>query len=210
MASDRFWQRLVKLTLGLVAFNAATHVVMPGLNLPVFQNYIRSASNGLLWLYDKLGGGGLSRVSIVALGFMPYFSARIGMVLARQVSPGLAKLNASASGQRKLKWWTRGVTVGLSVIQSYGLTQSLLNVPGLVLDPGPGFVVRMMATLTGGAIVAMMLSESLEEIAVDAMGASSNTEESSKSEESQRALNAGPAQPIHATTREAEKSTAPL
>jgi len=210
MALDRFWQRIAKLTLGLLAFNAATHVIMPGLNLQALQRFMQNAQGGLLWLYDRMGGGGLSRVSIVALGFMPYFSARIGMLLARQVSPALAKLSESANGQRKLKWWTRGLTVGLSMIQSYGFAQSLLNVPGLVLDPGPGFVVRMMATLTGGALVAMLLSESVEEIALDAMGASHSGEEALASDEPPRELTAGPAQPLQATTREPEKSATPL
>lgn len=211
MAFDRFWQRIAKLTLGLLAFNAATHVMLPGLNLDVFARYIRNAPGGpLLWLYDRIGGGGLSRVSIVALGFMPYLSARIGMLLVRKVAPGVERLSETTSGQRKLKWWTRGVTVGLSMIQSFGFAQSLLNVPGLVLDPGPGFVVRLMATLTGGAIVAMMLSESVEEIALDAMGASSIEKGTLASDEPQRELTAGPAQPLQATTREPEKSATPL
>jgi len=210
MAFDRFWQRIGKLTLGLLAFNMATHVVMPGLNLPALERFMQNAQGGLLWLYDRMGGGGLSRVSIVALGFMPYLSARVAMLLARRVAPGLERLSETPSGQRTLKWWTRGVTVGLSLIQSYGLSQSLLNVPGLVLDPGPGFVVRMMATLTGGAIVAMMLSESVEEIALDAMGASSSQAETLESDEPQRELTSGPAQPLQSTSRETEKSTAPL
>ena len=209
MAFDKLWQRIGKLTLGLLAFNMATHVAMPGLNLPLFLRYVLNGNAPLLWLYDKLGGGGLSRISIVALGFMPYLSARIGMLLARRVSPALDRLSESATGQRTLKRWTRGVTVGLSLIQSYGFAHSLLSVPGLVLEPGPVFVLRMMGVLTGGAIVAMMLSESAEELVLDAVDAASSSDDVAPAAEIPAALTAGPAQPLDVSMREAEKTNAP-
>lgn len=160
---QRVWRRAAALAAGLVAFNVAAHVVLPGLSLPAFLRFLHSASAGSLWWwYDRIGGGGLSRGSIVALGFMPYLAARAWVFLAGRFVPRVRALRDTTAGALLLRRWTRGLTIGAALAQSYGLAHRLLEAPDVVLQPGPGFVLRMVTVLTGGAMVAMLLSESAE------------------------------------------------
>lgn len=166
------WKRLSVTAAGLIIFSLATHVVMPGIDFQAFLRFFRTESvNPLLWLYDRLSGGGALRASIVALGFMPYVTARIWMQIARLTVSRVRALHDSVDGQATLSRWTRGLTISFALVQSYGFAHMLQGVPGVVGDPGVGFVSRVVVTLTGGAIVAMLLSEQVQELAVASIGA---------------------------------------
>jgi preprotein translocase subunit SecY len=116
----------------------------------------------LVDLYRLIGGGGLSGASVVALGFMPYLSARLWWWLAQRVSPRLAAWAAEPAHATASRRWIRGLTIGGAVVQSAGLASYLLEIPGVVTYPAAGFTLGFMATLTGGAVLAMLLSESVE------------------------------------------------
>jgi preprotein translocase subunit SecY len=159
MKVPRLWKQVGLAVTGLLAFEAAVRIVAPGLNPLVLSNYLRSGGSWLLMLYDRLGGGGLSRGGALALGIMPYISARIMVRLARLVSPALEAAAGTPDGDRSLSRWTRALTVGLALVQSYGFARFVQGIPGAVAHPGIGFVAQTMLVLTSGSVVAMALSE---------------------------------------------------
>lgn len=163
MPAPRFWRRLAVAVGGLLAFHAAAAVALPGIDLAAFSRFLAQARTGTLWwLYDRLGGDGLSRGSIIALGFMPYLSARVWVWLASTLIPNVRRLRERASGLTTLRQWTRGLTVVGALIQSTGLVQRLLQAPDVVLQPGLGSSLRLVAVLTGGAVAAMLIAESVD------------------------------------------------
>ena len=92
---------------------------------------------------------------------MPYLSARCFLWLARIVNPSLRAMSADESGRAKLTRWTRYVTMGVALVQSYGFARFVESIPGAVAHPGPAFIGQTMIVLTGGAIVAMLIGERL-------------------------------------------------
>jgi preprotein translocase subunit SecY len=109
-------------------------------------------------------GGALSRLSIMALGIMPYISASIIMQLGTVVVPHLEALKKEGeSGRRKITQYTRYGTLGLATVQSYGISIALQAQPGLVTEPGGMFVLTTMITLVTGTIFLMWLGEQITE-----------------------------------------------
>lgn len=155
------WRKTGFVLAGLLLCEIGARIAAPGLVGRVLGAYLRRGGTGLLWLYDRLVGGALSRGGILALGVMPYLSARIFMRLARVVSPALDELHTHEAGRTKLTRWTRVLTVGLALVQSYGFARFALTLPGAVTNPGVGFVPQTMLVLTGGAIAAMLLGEQI-------------------------------------------------
>jgi preprotein translocase subunit SecY len=159
--------RIPKAFLGLGAIALAAigaRIGIPGVDTDVVRDFfIREGGGGLLAVYNWLVGGAISRGAILALGIMPYFSAVVAMRLAAVVSPRVAELEQRESGRRALRWWTRGATLGLSLVQSFGFSIFLQKIPGAVAVPGPGFTLRTVLTLTAGALSVMWLTERLSE-----------------------------------------------
>lgn len=159
--------RVPKAVLGLGAIALAAigaRIGIPGVDTDVVRDFfIRQGGGRLLAVYNWLVGGAISRGAILALGIVPYVSARIAMRLAAIVSSRVAALEQSESGRRTLKWWTRGATLGLSVAQSLGFSLFLQKLPGAVAIPGPGFTARTVLTLTAGALSVMWLTERLSD-----------------------------------------------
>lgn len=155
------WLQKVALALGSLAlFEVGVRLALPGLIGPALGQYLRNGGGSLLLtLYDKLGGGGLSRGGVLALGILPYISATVMVRLARVMAPRINGLSETAEGRRDLSRWTRGLTVGLALIQSYGFARFVQGIPGAVVHPGFGFVAQTMAVLTAGSIVAMVVTE---------------------------------------------------
>lgn len=125
--------------------------------LPHFANL--GASNWLISLYDRITGGSLSRGSVFALGIVPYVSARIFVWLGQRSVASIASLQTSRAGRRTLTWWTRGLTVGISVVQSIGLVRLTDRIAATGAHSSFAFLVQTTALLTAGAVAMMLMAE---------------------------------------------------
>jgi preprotein translocase subunit SecY len=156
-------QRKVSLALAaLLACEAGARIVLPNVNGPLLEEYLRQGASGpLMHLYNWLAGGALGRGAILALGIVPYLSARIYMRLGRVAFPRVAAMWARDAGRARLKRWTRWLTGGFAVVQSLGFSLFLQSLPGVVTKPGLGFIAQTMVALTGGALFTMWIAERL-------------------------------------------------
>jgi preprotein translocase subunit SecY len=158
-------------TLGLLAVYRVGHnITVPGVNLAALDELGRQASNTMFGLYDMFSGGNLSRVTIFALGIMPYISASIILQLLTVVWPYLEKLSKEGElGRRKITQYTRYGTIVLSVVQALGIAIFLERqtkiAGGLPLVYHGGLAFRMMTvlTLTTGTCLVMWLGEQITE-----------------------------------------------
>src|SRR5436309_4167213 len=158
-------------TLGLLAaYRVGNHIPTPGVNTAALAELARQAQNTMFGLYDMFSGGNLSRVTIFALGIMPYISASIILQLLTVVWPYLEKLSREGElGRRKITQYTRYGTILLSVVQSLGiaifLERNTRIAGGLPLVHHPGLAFRMMTvlTLTTGTCFIMWLGEQITE-----------------------------------------------
>src|SRR5690606_8936612 len=115
-------------------------------------------------MFNMFSGGALSRFSIFALGIMPYISASIIMQLGTVAFPYLEALKKEGeSGRRKITQYTRYGTVALALVQSYGISIALLSQAGLVIEPGPFFIITTVTTLVTGTVFLMWLGEQITE-----------------------------------------------
>src|SRR2546421_3872820 len=161
----------VLFTLGMLAvYRIGHHITVPGVNIAALAELSRQMQNTMFGLYDMFSGGNLSRVTIFALGIMPYISASIILQLLTVVWPYLEKLSKEGElGRRKITQYTRYGTIGLSIVQSMGIAYYLeaqTNVAGgLPLVYHPGFAFRLMTilTLTTGTTFIMWLGEQITE-----------------------------------------------
>lgn len=138
-------------------FEIAALPSLPGIDVRALHALFHE--RGLLGLYDHLVGGALSNGSLLALGVLPYLSARLFVRLGRAASSTLDAWASNAAGRRRLVRWTRLLTGGLSLVQSYGFTQFALSVPGVVATPGPAFIARTMTAMTLGALCMLWMGE---------------------------------------------------
>ena len=161
----------VLFTLGLLGvYRMGHHIPTPGVNTAALAELARQAQNTMFGLYDMFSGGNLSRVTIFALGIMPYISASIILQLLTVVWPYLEKLSKEGElGRRKITQYTRYGTILLSVIQSLGIaiflerqTQIAGGLP-LVYHPGLAFRLMTVLTLTTGTTFIMWLGEQITE-----------------------------------------------
>ncbi len=149
-------------TLGaLVIYRLLTYVPLPGIDPTALAQFFQQHAGGVVDLFNMFAGGALERMSIVALGIMPYISASIIMQLLTSMSPQLAELKKEGElGRKKLNQYTRYGTVLLTAIQGYGLARALES-QGLVLHPGPFFEASAVITLVGGTMFLMWLGEQI-------------------------------------------------
>src|SRR5438552_8690800 len=161
----------VLFTLGLLGVYRVGHVItVPGVNLAALEELARQPANAMFGLYDMFSGGNLSRVTIFALGIMPYISASIILQLLTVVWPYLERLSKEGElGRRKITQYTRYGTIVLSVVQALGIAIFLerhTKIAGglpLVLHPGIGFRMMTVLTLTTGTCFIMWLGEQITE-----------------------------------------------
>jgi preprotein translocase subunit SecY len=153
----------------LGVYRVGHHIPTPGVNTVALAALAEQAKNNLFGLYDMFSGGNLSRVTIFALGIMPYISASIILQLLTVVWPYLERLSKEGElGRRKITQYTRYGTILLSVIQSLGIAiylESQTRVGGyaLVFNPGLGFRLMTVLTLTTGTTFIMWLGEQITE-----------------------------------------------
>lgn len=161
----------VLFTLGLLGvFRIGHHIPTPGVNTEALALLAEQAKNTMFGLYDLFSGGNLSRVTIFALGVMPYISASIILQLLTVVWPTLERISKEGElGRRKITQYTRYGTILLSVVQALSIAIFLerqTNVAGglpLVYDPGWGFRLMTVLTLTTGSVFVMWLGEQMTE-----------------------------------------------
>jgi preprotein translocase subunit SecY len=161
----------VLFTLGLLAvYRVGNHIPTPGVNTDALALLAEQARNTMFGLYDLFSGGNLSRVTIFALGIMPYISASIILQLLTVVWPYLEKLSKEGElGRRKITQYTRYGTIFLAVVQALSIAIFLerqTNIAGglpLVYHGGWGFRLMTVLTLTTGTAFIMWLGEQITE-----------------------------------------------
>jgi preprotein translocase subunit SecY len=150
--------------LALVVYRIGAHVPVPGIDPVVLKDLFESQQGGILGMFNMFSGGALSRFSIFALGIMPYISASIIMQLGTVAFPTLEALKKEGeSGRRKITQYTRYGTLGLALVQGYGISIALQAQAGLVIEPGPMFLLTTVITLVTGTIFLMWLGEQITE-----------------------------------------------
>ena len=156
-------RKRVLFTLGILAvYRLGAFIPTPGVNFRQLELLFSGQAGSALGLMDLFGGGNLRRMTIFALGIMPYITASIIFQLLTVVYEPLARIQKEgAVGQRKIPQWTRYVTVILGALQSIGIAAILTRTPGLVLHPGIGFDVMTVITLTAGTAFIMWLGEQI-------------------------------------------------
>jgi preprotein translocase subunit SecY len=159
-------RRRVLFTLGILAvYRLGAHITTPGVNVAALENFFNNQAGSSLGLVDLFSGGNLRRLTVFALGIMPYITASIIFQLLTVVYEPLAKLQKEGElGRRKITQWTRYVTVLLGVVQSAAIAIALRSSSGnLVIDPGFGFIAMTVITLTAGTTFIMWLGEQITE-----------------------------------------------
>jgi preprotein translocase subunit SecY len=159
-------KRRLLFTMGLlVVYRIGSHITTPGVNPAALKSFFQSQQGGILQLYDLFAGGNLHRVTIFALGIMPYISASIIIQLLQAVIPYFEKLaKEGEEGRKKITQYTRYGTVGLSIVQSIGIAFFLENMAeGVVPNPGMFFRLVTVITMTAGTIFVMWLGEQITE-----------------------------------------------
>lgn len=146
----------------LVVTRLGTYIPMPGINAAALQQFVQSSKGGLLDVFNMLSGGAALRMAIFGLGIMPYISASIIIQLMTTVFPKLEELKKEGeAGRKTINQYTRYFTVGLAALQAFGIALGLEHTGNLVLDPGIGFLMTSVITLTGGTILLMWLGEQI-------------------------------------------------
>lgn len=155
--------RLRFVLLGLVVYRIGTHIPVPGIDPEQLAALFDQNQGTILGLANVFSGGALERMSILALGILPYISASIIMQLMTAVTPQLEQLKKEGeSGRRKISQYTRYLTVLLALVQGTGMTVGLAN-QGLTFESSLSFFVIAVTSLVTGAVFMMWLGEQITE-----------------------------------------------
>ncbi len=156
-------QRLLFLVGALVVYRIGTYIPVPGIDPNALQNFFQDQSGTILSMFNMFSGGALERLSILALGIMPYISCSIIMQMASVTVPSLKQLKKEGeSGRQKITQITRYGTVVLAGFQSIGASVALQN-QGVVVNPGFNFVFTACISLVTGTMFLMWLGEQITE-----------------------------------------------
>jgi preprotein translocase subunit SecY len=148
----------------LLVYRLGGHIPTPGINADRLQQFFEQNRGTFLGFVDLFSGGQFRRLTIFALGIMPYITASIILQLLTVVYEPLAKLQKEGElGRKKITQWTRYLTVLLSALQSLGIAISLQKGGDFVVHPGVGFILMTMLTLTTGSAFIMWLGEQITE-----------------------------------------------
>jgi len=166
--SSELRQRLFFVLIAIVIFRVGTHITIPGIDPHVMSSLFEQQRGGILDMCNMFSGGALERMSIFALGIMPYISASIIMQLMTHVVPTLEQLRKEGeSGQRKITTYTRYGTLALASFQSIGVAIALqgqqVGAAPLVYNTGLSFVFTAAVTLVTGTMFLMWLGEQVTE-----------------------------------------------
>lgn len=150
----------------LAVYRIGAHIPTPGINNEALSQFLKEKGGALLGFLDIFSGGALSRLTILALGIMPYISASIILQLLTVVVPSLTKLAKEGErGRKKIIQYTRYGTIFISIIQSFGIAVGLegMNKGIFVQFPGWSFRIMTVITLTAGTAFLMWLGEQMTE-----------------------------------------------
>jgi len=162
--SGELRKRIAFLVGALIVFRAGTYIPVPGVDPAALASFFDQQAGNMLALFNLFSGGALSRFGIFALGIMPYISASIIMQMASMIIPTLQTLRKEGeSGKRKITQYTRFGTVMLSLFQSIAAASWLQSQPGVVVNPGPAFLITACITLVTGTMFLMWLGEQITE-----------------------------------------------
>lgn len=162
-------KRIRTTLLLLIVYRLGVHIPTPGIDGQALAGFFAKAKGTLLGFFDMFAGGGLERLSIFALGIMPYISASIILQLLTVVIPTLERLSKEGeAGKKKITQYTRYGTILISLIQGFGLAAWMESMRGaagemVVYNPGWGFKIMTMITLTSGTAFIMWLGEQITE-----------------------------------------------
>lgn len=166
--SPELRNRILFVLFALVVFRMGAHITIPGVDPRVMAEVFAQQRGGILDMFNMFGGGALSRMSLFALGVMPYISASIIVQLMSHVLPSLEQLRKEGeTGRRKLTRITRYGTLLLATVQSVGVCLALqgqsMGGQSLVFHTGAGFVLTAAVTLITGTMFLMWLGEQITE-----------------------------------------------
>lgn len=152
------WSTPAAIACSVAAIEIGSRIGLPGVDGERLQRFLGGAEATLLSLYNLLAGGGTARGAVLALGVLPYVQARVYLWLAQLASP---RVRQALMSDRKRRWTTRLLTLGVGAVQSFGFAQFLNGIPGVVAEPGFAFVARTVLLTTGGAAAIGWLAERL-------------------------------------------------
>jgi len=163
-------KRRILITFGfLVVYRVGVHIPTPGINADALSEFFARHQDTIFGIFDMFSGGALERMSVFALGIMPYISASIILQLLTVVIPHLEQLKKEGEqGRRQITKYTRYGTVVLAFVQGFGISIGLENMaaPGdmpVVIESGWGFRLLTAITLTAGTAFIMWLGEQISE-----------------------------------------------
>lgn len=160
---SELWARLRFLFMAIIVYRIGAHIPVPGINPDRLAELFRQNEGTILSLFNMFSGGALERMSIFALGIMPYISASIIMQLMTAVSPQLEQLKKEGeSGRRKISQYTRYGTLVLAIVQAIGMSVGLAG-QGVAFSSDFAFYFLAITTFVAGAMFMMWLGEQITE-----------------------------------------------
>jgi preprotein translocase subunit SecY len=150
----------------LTVYRIGAHIPTPGINGEELSKFLTERGGAIMGFFDMFSGGALSRVTIFALGIMPYISASIILQLLTVVIPAIGKMaKEGEAGRKKIIRYTRYGTVVISAVQSFGIAVGLesMSQGAFIQNPGWSFRLLTMITLTSGTAFIMWLGEQITE-----------------------------------------------
>ena len=160
---SELWARLRFVLLAIVVYRIGAHIPVPGINPDQLAALFREQQGTILGMFNMFSGGALERMSVLALGIMPYISASIIMQLMTAVSPHLEQLKKEGeAGRRKISQYTRYGTVILALVQATGMSVGLAS-QGIAYSADFSFYFTAIITFVSGAVFMMWLGEQITE-----------------------------------------------
>lgn len=159
-------QRIAFTAMMLLVYRIGSHIPTPGINNEQLSAFLTEKGGALMGFLDMFSGGGLSRLTIFALGIMPYISASIIFQLLTVVIPSLTKLSKEGEmGRKKITQYTRYATIVIGLVQAFGIAIGLEGMEQGAFVQRPGWSFRLMAviTITAGTGFLMWLGEQITE-----------------------------------------------
>lgn len=162
-------RKRVLFTLGMLGvYRLGIFIPAPGIDRIVLGEWFSQQNNSLFGLYNMFSGGALEQFSVFVLGIMPYITASIIMQLMAEMVPTLKRIkDEGQQGRNRITQYTRYMTIGIAVVQSFGMAASMEQMRvgnnNVVIDPGWGFRMMTVLTMTGGACFVMWLGEQMTE-----------------------------------------------
>lgn len=160
---DELWQRMLFLLGALVIYRLGSHIPVPGINPVSLAQFFDGSQNTILGMFNMFSGGALERMSIMALGIMPYISASIVVQMMSAIIPSLEALKKEGeAGRRKINKYTRQGTLLLAFVQAVVMSTGLIS-QNLTLSIGLNFYIPAVTSLVAGSMFLMWLGEQITE-----------------------------------------------